>query len=80
MSGSHHAPEPARDSRYDLRTADQCEADALAQLALRVDNLVDALEVAARRIDRLEALVAAQRAAIERHADALTVINLRGAP
>jgi uncharacterized coiled-coil protein SlyX len=55
------------------------EADDIANLRLRIDNLVDALEVAARRIDRLETLVTAQRAAIERHADALQVLMLRGA-
>ncbi len=50
MSGSHYAPEPGRDDRYDCRTAEQRHEDA-AQLALRIDNLVDALAYANKRID-----------------------------
>ena len=69
MSGSHYAPEPER-TEYDLRTATQHEADALAQLALRIDNLVDALVYTVRRIDVLERTVAA-------HADRLTVLALK---
>ena len=79
MSGSHYAPEPPGKPRpdettcYDLTTPDERDA----QLALRVDNAVDAVEVTALRVNRLEELVAVQRAAIERLADALTVIQLR---
>lgn len=47
MSGSHYAPEPGRDDRYDCRTAEQRHEDA-AQLALRIDNLVDAVEAMGR--------------------------------
>lgn len=49
----------------------------IAALQMRLDNAVDALEVTALRVTRLEELVAAQREAIERHADALTVLQLR---
>lgn len=55
---------------YDLRTVGEREADALAQMELRLDNALDALAYAVKRIDALERTVAA-------HADALTVINLR---
>ena len=41
MSGSHHDPDP---TRYDLRTVQQREQDDAAQLALRLDNLLDAHE------------------------------------
>ena len=91
MSGSHYATAPDGDDyTYDLRTLPDCTAwpeQAKAQLAvlhldaqrlaLRVDNAVDAVEVTALRVNRLEELVAVQRAAIERLADALTVIQLR---
>ena len=91
MSGSHYASAPDGDDyTYDLRTLPDCTAwpeQAKAQLAalrveverlaLRVDNAVDAVKVTALRVNRLEEIVAAQRAAIERLADALTVLNLR---
>ena len=77
MSGSHYAPAPDGDDyTYDLRTLPDCTAwpeQAKAQLAaLRVE-----VERLALRVNRLEEIVAAQRAAIERLADALTVIQLR---
>lgn len=37
----------------DLRTGPERDADALAQLALRIDNLVDALAYANKRVDDL---------------------------
>ena len=76
MSGSHTGPAP-ESTCYDLRTATEHEADELAALRMRLDNAVDALEVTALRVSRLEELVAVQREAIERQADALTVIQLR---
>ena len=64
-------------TQYDLRTATEREADELAALGMRLDNAVDAVNVTALRVSRLEELVAVQREAIERQADALTVIQLR---
>ena len=64
-------------TQYDLRTVTEREADELAALGMRLDNAVDAVNVTALRVSRLEELVAVQRAAIERLADALTVIQLR---
>ena len=64
---------PDERTQYDLTSP----AEREAELALRVDNAVDAVEVTALRVNRLEEIVAAQRAAIERLADALTVLNLR---
>ena len=64
-------------TQYDLRTVTEREADELAGLGMRLDNAVDAVNVTALRVSRLEELVAVQRAAIERLADALTVIQLR---
>ena len=43
----------------DLRTADQVERDDTAQLALRCDNLVDALAAMGGRVAALERTVAA---------------------
>lgn len=65
LSGA--APET---TRYDLRTAPEHEADALAQMELRLDNALDALAYAVKRIDALERTVAA-------HADRLTVLALK---
>ena len=45
--------------RPDLRTADQVERDDTAQLALRCDNLVDALAAMGGRVAALERTVAA---------------------
>ena len=50
--------EPARVGP-DLRTADQVERDDTAQLALRCDNLVDALAAMGGRVAALERTVAA---------------------
>ena len=65
-------------TQYDLRTVTEREADALAQLELRFDNLVDVCERQAQRIARLEAENRAREAenkalreAVERHADLL---------
>lgn len=50
MSGSHYEPDPTprkpdtETTHYDLRTVHQREDDAIAQLALRLDNRVDAVE------------------------------------
>ena len=84
MSGSHYAPEPPALARpdeqtiYDLRTADARENDRLAQLELRMDNLVDVCERQAQRIARLEAENRAREAenkalreAVTLHADLL---------
>ena len=58
-------------TQYDLRTVSEREADALAQLGLRLDNLVDVAERLAQRIARLEAENKALREAVSRHADLL---------
>ena len=58
-------------TQYDLRTVSEREADALAQLGLRLDNLVDVAERLAQRIARLEAENKAPREAVSRHADLL---------
>ena len=71
------SPPPAEATQYDLRTVTEREADELAGLGMRLDNAVAAVNVTALRVSRLEELVAVQRAAIERLADALTVIQLR---
>lgn len=71
MSGSHYAAEPDERTRYDLRTVIEREGEALAQLELRLDNLVDVCERLAQRIVRLEAENTALREAVERHADLL---------
>ena len=76
-SAARIEPPPAEATQYDLPTADQRSADELAGLGMRLDNAVDAVNVTALRVSRLEELVAVQRAAIERLADALTVIQLR---
>ena len=65
-------------TQYDLRTVTEREADALAQLELRFDNLVDVCERQAQRIARLEAENRAREAenkalreAVTLHADLL---------
>jgi len=58
-------------TQYDLRTVTEREADALAQLELRLDNLVDVCERLAQRIVRLEAENTALREAVALHADLL---------
>ena len=70
MSGSHYAPEPER-TCYDLRTVPEREADAQAQLELRLDNIIDVVERQARRLRALEVENKALREAVERHADLL---------
>ena len=55
----------------DLRTGPEREADTIAQLTLRVDNLVDVAERQAQRIARLEAKNAALCEAVTLHADLL---------
>ena len=69
MSGSHGAPPPEERTCYDLRTVPEREAEALAQLELRLDNLLDVVERQARRIRALEVENAALRADLERHAE-----------
>ena len=71
MSGSHYAPPPDERTQYDLRTVTEREADALAQLELRLDNLLDVVERQAQRIARLEAKNAALCEAVTLHADLL---------
>ena len=56
-------------TQYDLRTVTEREADALAQLELRLDNLLDVVERHARRIRALEVKSAALRADLERQAE-----------
>ena len=84
MSGSHYAPPPAPDARYSESTCyDLTPPDALhpltdiAALRLEVAALADALNYANGRADALERRVKALEDAASRHADALTVIQLR---
>jgi hypothetical protein len=63
---------------YDLRTLPEREAAAVAALALRCDSLAEQLAVAARQIGALEERERAHAAAIERLADAVQVLILRG--
>ena len=64
-------------TQYDLRTVTEREADELAALRLEVAALTDALNYANGRADALERRVKALEGAASRHADALTVIQLR---
>ena len=64
-------------TQYDLRTVTEREADELAALRLEVAALTDALNYANGRADALERRVKALEEAASRHADALTVIQLR---
>ena len=78
MSGSHYAIAPDGDDyTYDLRTVTEREADELTALRLEVAALADALNYANGRADALERRVKALEDAASRHADALTVIQLR---
>ena len=58
-------------TQYDLRTVAEREDDRLAQLELRIDNLIDVVERQAQRIARLEAKNAAPCEAVTLHADLL---------
>ena len=58
-------------TQYDLRTVAEREDDRLAQLELRIDNLVDAHEHLTQRVYALEAANKALREVVERHADLL---------
>ena len=58
-------------THYDLRTVTEREADADAQLALRIDNLLDAHEHLAQRVSALERENKALREAVTLHADLL---------
>ena len=69
MSGSHYAPPPDERTRYDLRTVTEREGEALAQLELRLENLLDVVERHARRIRALEVENTALRADLDRHAE-----------
>ena len=71
------AAPPAEATQYDLRTVTEREADELAALRLEVAALTDALNYANGRADALERRVKALEEAASRHADALTVIQLR---
>ena len=62
----------------DLRTADQRARDDITALALRCDSLAEQLAVAARQIGALEERERAHAAAIERLADAVQALILRG--
>ena len=64
-------------THYDLRTVTEREADRLAQLELRMDNLLDAHEHLAQRVYALEAANKALREAVERHADLLQHYRLK---
>ena len=75
MSGSHTQPEPGRDDRYDCRTAEQRHEDA-AQLALRIDNLVDAFAYETRARQALEQRVKTLEASSCVHAELLQVYRL----
>ena len=77
MSGSHYAPPPDESTRYDLRTLSEHEADDLAALRLEVQQEREARQYANRRVADLERRVNALEDAASRHADALTVIQLR---
>ena len=55
-------------TQYDLRTVTEREGEALAQLELRLDNLLDVVERLAAVV-RLEAENAALRADLDRHAE-----------
>ena len=71
MSGSHYAPEP-EPAYYDLRTVDERDA----QLALRVDNLIDALAYEARARQALEAQVQALAASHTALVDVVQMLRL----
>ena len=71
MSGSHGAPPPEERTYYDLRTVPEREAEAQAQLELRLDNIIDVVERQARRLRALEVKNAALWEATDRHADLL---------
>ena len=58
-------------TQYDLRTVAEREGEALAQLELRLDNIIDVVERQARRLRALEVENKALREAVERHADLL---------
>ena len=64
-------------TQYDLRTVAEREDDRLAQLELRIDNLVDVCEHLAQRVCALEAANKALREAVERHADLLQHYRLQ---
>ena len=68
---------PQANGAPDLRTGPEREADELAALRLEVAALTDALNYANGRADALERRVKALEDAASRHADALTVIQLR---
>ena len=76
-SAARIEPPPAEATQYDLRTVTEREADELAALRLEVAALTDALNYANGRADALERHVKALEDAAGRHADALTVIQLR---
>ena len=63
MSGSHYAPEPERDARYDCRTLTEQERDDVA--ALRA------------RLEAQDARIAALEANLAHHADVLQVHELK---
>lgn len=78
MSGSHYAPEPPgkprpdETTRYDLTSP----AEREAELALRVDNLVDALAYEARARQALEVQVQALAASHATLTDVVQVLRM----
>ena len=71
-SGSHYAPDPTprkpdtETTHYDLRTATQHEQDDAAQLALRIDNLLDVVEALGRTVDSQGRALAELRGQVEK--------------
>jgi predicted RNA-binding protein associated with RNAse of E/G family len=78
MSGSHYALEPPGKPRFDETTCYDLISfvEREAELALRVDNLVDALAYEARARQALEAQVKALETVAAQHADVLQLVRL----
>ena len=79
MHDARHDP-AAETTHYDTRTITEREADELAALRLELTQARDAIEYLTIRTDAQESKIAALLAAVERHADALQSLVLRGAP
>lgn len=75
-----YPPLPPMVVRVDLRTVDQRQADDVAQLNLRIDNLVDATERLSTRLQRLESENATLRSVVASYGDALQTLVLRAGP
>ncbi len=76
MSGSHHAPEPPRDSRYDCRTATERERAELDVLRLEYETLREANAYQSRRMTTLEATVAALEDVVSQHVLACNIKSI----